>query len=382
MRCQNQKRTERKMNKIMKKAVIALPLAMLLLFTGCKGSEVRTENHDQTENHAQAENSVDSIGMENQNEQGNIAGEGRQDGQSGAKQQPIDEGQEQQELPASDNDSAGIVGRQKEENQGEDGAQNERVDSGDAGLDGGAADEKKSRPEGWELEFASEDWGLSFGEPGTQPVGNASAEDLAWYDAYFVGGDEEKVIYLTFDCGYENGNTEPILDALKKHNAKGTFFVVGHFLETAPDLVKRMTEEGHAVGNHTYHHLDMPTISDMADFRKEMDDVADLFREITGKELSPYYRPPQGKCNTANLEKAQELGYCTIFWSLAYVDWDTDNQPSHEEAFSKLTSRVHPGAIVLLHNTSRTNGEILDELLTKWEGMGYSFRPLSELTGK
>ncbi len=370
MRCQNQKRTERKMNKIMKKAVIALPLAMLLLFTGCKGSEARTENH------GQAENNADSIGMENQNEQGNMAGEGQQDGQSGVKQQPIDEGQE---LPASDNDSGE---GQQEENQGEDGGQDKELDSEDAGLDGGAADEKKSRPEGWELEFASEDWGLSFGEPGTQPVGNASAEDLAWYDAYFVGNDEEKVIYLTFDCGYENGNTEPILDALKKHNAKGTFFVVGHFLETAPDLVKRMAEEGHAVGNHTYRHLDMPTISDMEDFRKEMDGVADLFREITGKELSPYYRPPQGKCNTANLEKAQELGYCTIFWSLAYVDWDTDNQPSHEEAFSKLTSRVHPGAIVLLHNTSRTNGEILDELLTKWEGMGYSFRPLSELTGK
>lgn len=347
MRCQNQKRTVRKMNKIIKKAVIALPLAMLLVFTGCKGSEARTENYDQTENHVQAENNADSIGMENQNEQGNMAGEGQQ-----------------------------------EENKGEDGVQDEGLDSGDASLDGGAADEKKSRPEGWELEFASEDWGLSFGEPGTQPAGNASAEDLAWYDAYFVGSDAEKVIYLTFDCGYENGNTEPILDALKKHNAKGTFFVVGHFLETAPDLVKRMAEEGHAVGNHTYHHLDMPTISDMADFRKEMDDVADLFREITGKELSPYYRPPQGKCNTANLEKAQELGYCTVFWSLAYVDWDADNQPSHEEAFSKLTSRVHPGAIVLLHNTSRTNGEILDELLTKWEGMGYSFRPLSELTGK
>ena len=259
---------------------------------------------------------------------------------------------------------------------------NQKEDNDDTAGQDKVQPEKKKPPEGWELNLASEDWGLSFGEPGTQPVGNASVEDLAWYDAYFMGSDEEKVIYLTFDCGYENGNTEPILDALKKHDAKATFFVVGHFLETAPDLVKRMANEGHAVGNHTYHHLDMPTISDMEDFRKEMDDVADLFKEITGKELSPYYRPPQGKCNTANLEKAQELGYCTIFWSLAYVDWDADNQPSHEEAFSKLTSRVHPGAVVLLHNTSQTNGEILDELLTKWEGMGYNFRPLSELMGK
>lgn len=248
--------------------------------------------------------------------------------------------------------------------------------------DKGQPEEKKEPPEGWELTLASQDWGLSFGEPGTQPQGNASVQDLAWYDAYYIGDDTEKVIYLTFDCGYENGNTEPILDALKKHNAKATFFVVGHFLETAPEMAKRMVEEGHAVGNHTYHHLDMPTISDEETFRKEMDDVADLFQEITGTELSSYYRPPQGKCNVENLNMAHELGYKTIFWSLAYVDWDQDNQPSHGEAFDKLTTRVHPGAVVLLHNTSATNGEILGGLLTRWEEMGYMFKPLPELTGE
>lgn len=237
----------------------------------------------------------------------------------------------------------------------------------------------KTRPEGFILTLDSESWGLSFGEPETRPKGNASLEDLAWYHAYYMGDGSEKILYLTFDCGYENGNTEPILEALKKHNAPATFFVVGHFLETEPDLVKRMVEEGHAVGNHTYHHLDMASISDKEKFRQEVDDVAQLFREITGSELSPYYRPPQGKCDVGNLEMAEELGYYTIFWSLAYVDWNQDAQPSHEEAFDKLTTRVHPGAVVLLHNTSDTNGEILDELLTKWEGMGYSFRPLSEL---
>lgn len=242
--------------------------------------------------------------------------------------------------------------------------------------------EKPQPPKGWELILASEDWGLSFGESGTQPKGNAAAEDLAWYDAYYVGGDGEKVIYLTFDCGYENGNTEPILDALKKHDVQATFFVVGHFLETAPDMVRRMVEEGHAVGSHTYHHPDMPTISDPEIFRKEMDDVADLFYKITGTELSLYYRPPQGKCNIDNLRMAQELGYSTVFWSLAYVDWNQDDQPSHEEALEKLTSRIHPGAVVLLHNTSQTNGEILDKLLTEWESMGYSFEPLSKLTMK
>ncbi len=241
--------------------------------------------------------------------------------------------------------------------------------------------DKKEPPVGWELTLTSEDWGLGFGEAGMQPTGNASAQDLAWYDAYYVGEDREKVIYLTFDCGYENGNTEPILDALKKHDVQATFFVVGHYLESAPDLVRRMVKEGHTVGNHTYHHLDMSMISDQTTFREEMEDVETLFQEITGTELSPYYRPPQGKCNVENLKMAQALGYRTIFWSLAYVDWDTDKQPSHEEAFDKLTTRVHPGAVVLLHNTSQTNGEILDELLTKWEKMGYTFRPLSDLTG-
>lgn len=224
-----------------------------------------------------------------------------------------------------------------------------------------------------------ENWGLGFGQEGTQPTGNSSAAELKKYDAYYVGDISEKKIYLTFDCGYENGNTEAILDALKKHNVKATFFVVGHYLESAPDLVKRMVSDGHTVGNHTYHHPDMSKISGKTEFQKEMDDVAALFEETTGQKISMYYRPPQGKYSTENLKMAKELGYSTFFWSLAYVDWNQDSQPSHEEAFKKLTGRIHPGAVVLLHNTSKTNGEILDELLTKWEEMGYTFGTLEEL---
>ena len=225
----------------------------------------------------------------------------------------------------------------------------------------------------------ADNWGLGFGAEGTQPPGNVTADELKKYNAWYVGDKSKNVIYLTFDCGYENGNTEPILDALKKHNAKATFFVVGHFLESAPDIVKRMEAEGHAVGNHTYHHPDMSSISDMTSFQKEMDDVASLYQTVTGKEMIKYYRPPQGKYSTKNLEMAKELGYHTFFWSLAYVDWNVDDQPTKEEAFDKLLTRIHPGAIVLLHSTSKTNGEILDELLTKWEEMGYTFAPLSEL---
>lgn len=228
--------------------------------------------------------------------------------------------------------------------------------------------------------LSTENWGLGGYGDETQPTGITTPEELKKYDAYFVGKNTEKVIYLTFDCGFENGNTAPILDALKKHSVPATFFVVGHYLESAPELVKRMTDEGHCVGNHTYNHPDMSQISNMEAFKKEMDDVASLYKQITGKELSMYYRPPQGKYSRENLEMAQKLGYKTFFWSLAYVDWYQDKQPSREEAFSKLTGRIHPGAIVLLHSTSKTNGEILDELLTKWKEMGYTFRPLSDLT--
>lgn len=228
------------------------------------------------------------------------------------------------------------------------------------------------------MQKSTENWGLGFGTEGEVPTGNVSSEELAEYDAFYVGDTEKKTIYLTFDCGYENGNSEKIMDALKKHNATGTFFVVGNFLETAPEIVKRMQKEGHLVGNHTYHHPDMSQISDLTSFQKEMDDVANLYQEITGEEMTKLYRPPQGKFSVENLKMAKELGYHTFFWSLAYVDWYQDKQPTADEAYSKLLPRIHPGAIVLLHATSATNGEILDELLSKWEELGYTFGSLEE----
>ena len=231
------------------------------------------------------------------------------------------------------------------------------------------------------LHEKSENWGLGFGTEGKPPTGNASAEELKKYNAYFIGDTTQNTIYLTFDCGYENGNTEPILDALKKHDVKATFFVVGNFLETSTEIGRRMIAEGHTVGNHTYHHLDMSSISSMDAFKKETQDVENLFEQITGTPITKFYRPPQGKYNIENLKMAQELGYHTFFWSLAYVDWYQDKQPTKDEAFGKLLKRIHPGAIVLLHSTSSTNAQILDELLTKWEEMGYTIKPLTELAG-
>ena len=226
---------------------------------------------------------------------------------------------------------------------------------------------------------SADNWGLSFPNEGQSPVGNASAEELAEHDAWFLGDTSDKVIYLTFDCGYENGYTEKILDALKKHHAPAAFFVVGNMVETAPDIIRRMAQEGHIVGNHTYHQPDMSAISDQAAFQKELDSLAALYQETTGQELPRFYRPPQGKYSEENLKQAHALGYRTVFWSLAYVDWYVDNQPTAEQAYAKLLPRIHDGAIVLLHSTSKTNADILDELLTKWEDMGYRFASLEEL---
>ena len=224
-------------------------------------------------------------------------------------------------------------------------------------------------------------WGLSFQQEGQPPVGNTTADRLRQYDAAFLGDTAQKRIYLTFDAGYENGCTAQILDALQKHHAPAAFFLVGNYIERNPDLVRRMAQEGHTVGNHTYHHLDMSSISSMDAFKKETQDVENLFEQITGTPITKFYRPPQGKYNIENLKMAQELGYHTFFWSLAYVDWYQDKQPTKDEAFGKLLKRIHPGAIVLLHSTSSTNAQILDELLTKWEEMGYTIKPLTELAG-
>ena len=222
-------------------------------------------------------------------------------------------------------------------------------------------------------------WGLSFRQEGTPPIGNAGKDQLRQYQAAYIGNTNEKVLYLTFDAGYENGCTAKILDTLKEKQVPAAFFLVGNYIRQSPDLVRRMVAEGHTVGNHTMHHYDMSRLSDKAAFSKELTDLEALYKETVGQELPKYYRPPQGIYSEKNLKMAQELGYKTLFWSLAYVDWNNDAQPTREAAFAKLLPRTHNGAVVLLHSTSKTNAEILGELIDKWKAMGYRFGTLEEL---
>ena len=222
-------------------------------------------------------------------------------------------------------------------------------------------------------------WGLSFRQEGAPPIGNAGKDQLRQYQAAYIGNVGEKVLYLTFDAGYENGCTAKILDTLKEKQVPAAFFLVGNYIRQSPDLVRRMVAEGHTVGNHTMHHYDMSRLSDKAAFSKELTDLEALYKETVGQELPKFYRPPQGIYSEENLKMAQELGYKTLFWSLAYVDWNNDAQPTKEAAFAKLLPRTHNGAVVLLHSTSKTNAEILGELIDKWKEAGYRFGTLEEL---
>lgn len=225
------------------------------------------------------------------------------------------------------------------------------------------------------------DWGLWYGNGIHQPPsGEESVESLAQYQAYYMGSPSQKILYLTFDCGYENGNTAKILDTLKKHHAPGAFFVVGHYLDSSPDLVKRMAAEGHLVGNHTDNHLNLTKIG-QSRFTQEVNTVAEQYKQITGREIDPFLRPPEGSYTHQNLQWAQSLGYYTTLWSVAYADWDVDNQPSYDSALRTIRNRAHNGAIILLHAISSTNATILDELLTGWEAEGYQFAALTSLPG-
>ena len=211
----------------------------------------------------------------------------------------------------------------------------------------------------------------------------AEFSSLAEYDGYYADLNHpgEKVLYLTFDAGYENGNVERILNTLKEKNVPGAFFILSHFLTANPALVERMLSEGHTVCNHTARHRNMARASD-GEMRRELTDLETLFRERTGREIAKYYRPPEGSFKWENLAVAKELGYDTVFWSFAYADWANDRQPSPDAAVKKIRDNIHPGAVLLLHPTSETNAKILPYLIDLLQNEGYRFGTLDELTGR
>ena len=221
-------------------------------------------------------------------------------------------------------------------------------------------------------------WGLSFRESGDPPDASCSPEYLSQFDAVYLGDVNQKRLYLTFDAGYENGCTASILDTLAYHDVPAAFFLVGHYIQANHELVRRMNNEGHIVANHTFNHADMAAFTELEDFKTELSELEELYKAVTEADLARYYRPPEGEFSELNLRQAQYLGYRTVFWSLAYVDWE-QNQPTRQQALDKLLPRVHPGAVILLHSTSQTNAEILNELLTIWKSEGYTFGSIDEL---
>lgn len=168
---------------------------------------------------------------------------------------------------------------------------------------------------------------------------------------------------------------------LKEKNVRGAFFILGNLVTSSTELVKRMGDEGHLVCNHTYRHRDMSKFTDKAEFAAELTSLEEAYRKATGRELSKYYRPPEGRFSERNLEFAADLGYSTIFWSFAYADWDNNKQPAEDYAMQKIMSNVHNGAVILLHPTSSTNAAILARVIDTLRGEGYRFGTLDELCG-
>lgn len=223
-----------------------------------------------------------------------------------------------------------------------------------------------------------QNWYLKYGNPGEVPQTPDNGAYTEKYGVLSLDRTGDKNIYLTFDAGYENGNIEKILNTLKKHDVKGAFFVLPNLIKSNPELVQRLYDEGHLICNHTKSHRNMGKVTDIEELRGELEGNEAILKETLGLDMVKYYRPPEGSFSELNLKQANELGYKTVFWSLAYADWDNEKQPDSDKALKLLLSRVHPGCIVLLHPTSATNANIMDDFITKLKEQGYSFKTLDE----
>ncbi|MCD5325483.1 MULTISPECIES: delta-lactam-biosynthetic de-N-acetylase [Pontibacillus] len=224
-------------------------------------------------------------------------------------------------------------------------------------------------------------WGFSRGGEGEAPDVGKYGPLLEKYGGYYMDKTDEKVVYLTFDNGYEQGYTDEILDVLKDKEVPATFFVTGHYVNSASDLVKRMVKEGHIVGNHSWSHPDFSKTSPEK-IKKELKRVEDAVAKITDQDSMQYLRPPRGTFSENSLAATQELGYITMFWSLAFVDWHTDGQKGWEYAYRSVMQQVHPGAIILLHTVSEDNALALEHMIDELHKRGYTFKSLDDLVLK
>ena len=220
-------------------------------------------------------------------------------------------------------------------------------------------------------------WGIKRAQNNMQPdVGSENRKILEENGGICLGNDLEKSIYLTFDNGYEAGYTSKLLDTLKENNVKATFFITAHYLNTASELVERMINEGHIIGNHTCNHPSMPSISD-EEIEKEIMELHQAIYEKFNYEMK-YIRPPKGEFNERTLKKSSQLGYKTVMWSFAYCDWDEKKQPLIENAKKMIIDNLHSGEIMLLHPNSKTNLEVLDLIIKEAKNQGYEFKLLDE----
>ena len=239
-----------------------------------------------------------------------------------------------------------------------------------------AADTNESKPFNWYCRHVKN---------GAVPECDSQMRFIEKYNGYYIdksAGEDNKTAYLTFDAGYENGNVEKILDVLKDKGVSGAFFILENLALRNPELVKRMSDEGHLVCNHTALHKDMTTVDNKEEFSAELERLKRSVKENTGVEVADYYRPPEGRFNERNLKWANEDGYKTVFWSFAYVDWDNDHQTDPADALDLIVRCAHPGEILLLHPTSATNAAILGELIDRYHDMGYTFKSLDDLNNE
>lgn len=233
--------------------------------------------------------------------------------------------------------------------------------------------------------FAEElSWYVTRNSENKQPSLDNNFEIIKKYNGYYLNesytdSSADKVIYLTFDAGYSNENLESILNTLKEEDVKAAFFILSNLIIKSPETVSRMAAEGHLVCNHTSKHINITQVKCKEDLKVELEKPERLYYDLTGKKMEKLFRPPEGRFNEKSLRYLDELGYKTIFWSFAYADWDNENQPSHSSAKEKIFSNLHNGEIMLLHPTSKTNAEILKDVIIELKSRGFRFGTLDEL---